>query len=176
MGTYYVGEMRIFGGNFAIIDWAICAGQQMAISQNQVLYTLIGTTYGGDGVNTFNLPNMQGNLAVGQGQGLGLQNWVMGEIQGNTSITLNQSQVPAHTHTATFASNVQFAYELPGPGSTLYPGRLQKGSNYTPNATNAAMHPATITTQGGSQPHDNTMPQLVMNYIISLFGIFPSQN
>jgi microcystin-dependent protein len=175
MTNQYVGEMRVFAGNFAIVDWAFCQGQLQSISQNPALYQLIGTTYGGDGVNTFALPNMKSNLGVGQGTGSGLQTWVMGGVQGNANITLNQSQVPAHTHQATFADNVQFTYEKAAPGATLYPGRLQKGTNYTPNAPNATLNGASISIQGGSQPHNNTMPLLVMNYIIALFGIFPSQ-
>jgi microcystin-dependent protein len=176
MSNQFVGEMRVFGGNFAINEWAFCQGQLVAISQNETLYQLIGTTWGGDGVNTFGLPNLKSNLAVGMGQGGGLQNWVLGEFQGNANITLTQGQVPSHTHQATFADNVQFTYEKAAPGPTLYPGRLQKGSNYTAIAPNATLSGAAISQQGGSQPHDNTMPQLVMNYIISLFGIFPSQN
>ena len=176
MSNQYIGEMRVFGGNFAILDWAFCNGAVQAISQNATLFNLIGTTWGGDGVNTFNLPNLQKNLCVGQNQGVGLQNWVLGQVQGSSNVTLTQSQVPAHTHQATFADNVQFTYEVASPTNVTYPGRLQKGTNYTPNAPNATMNPATITTQGGSLPHDNTMPQLVMNYIIALYGIYPSQN
>jgi microcystin-dependent protein len=176
MGTYYVGEMRVFAGNFAINGWAFCSGQLQSIAQNPTLYNLIGTTWGGDGTNTFGLPNIQKNLCVGQGSGSGLQTWVIGQSLGASSVTLNQNQVPAHTHQATFADNVQFTYELAAPTNVTYPGRLEKGTNYTPNAPNATMNNATITTQGGSQPHENTMPQLVMNYLISLFGIYPSQN
>ncbi len=176
MSTMYVGEMRVFGGNFAINEWAFCQGQLQSISQNSTLYTLIGTTWGGDGIQTFALPNLKSNLCVGQGSGSGLTTWVMGQVQGNSSVTLNSSQVPSHTHQATFADNVQFTYEKAGPANTLYPGRLEKGTNYTPNTPNATLALQSITNQGGSQPHDNTMPNLVMNYIIALFGIFPSQN
>jgi microcystin-dependent protein len=176
MSNQFIGEIRVFGGNFAIVDWAFCQGQLQAIDQNAALFQLIGTTWGGDGVQTFGLPNLQGNLCVGQGAGAGLQTWVLGQIQGSSQVTLNQSQVPGHTHQATFADNVQFTYEVAKPTNLTYPGRLELGSNYSAQTPNAALHPATMTQQGGSLPHDNTMPNLVMNYIISLFGIFPSQN
>lgn len=176
MSNQFVGEIRVFGGNFAISGWAHCQGQTQAIDQNPTLYNLIGTTWGGNGTTTFNLPNLQGNLCVGQGTGSGLQTWVLGQIQGNQSVTLTAGQVPGHTHQATFADNVQFTYEVAKPTNLTYPGRLELGSNYSAQTPNAALHPATMTQQGGSQPHDNTMPNLVMNYIISLFGIYPSQN
>jgi microcystin-dependent protein len=177
MSDQFIGEIRVFGGNFAILDWAFCQGQLQAIDQNAALFQLLGTTWGGDGVQTFGLPNLQNNLCVGQGSGSGLQTWVLGEMLGTSQVTLTQAQVPQHTHQATFADNVQFNYEVAKPTNVTYPGRLQLGSNYSAQTpTNAVLNPATMTAQGGSQPHDNTMPNLVMNYIIALFGIFPSQS
>ena len=182
MSDMYVGEIRAFAGNFQIANWAFCDGRLIAISQNPTLFQIIGTTYGGDGVNTFGLPNMRANLAVGTGQGIGLQNWVLGEIQGSTSITLTSQMVPQHTHQATFADNVQFNYELPTATNVTYPGRLgttadvgnDAYSAMSPHAT--PMHSATVSTFGSSLPHTNTMPTQVIPFIISLFGIFPSQN
>ncbi len=176
MSNQFVGEIRAFGGNFAIVDWAFCQGQLTSISQNPTLYNLIGTTYGGDGQNTFGLPNLKSNIALGQGQSAGTSNWILGQIMGSSNVTLTQAQVPAHTHAATFADGVQFVYELAGPTAATYPSRAVNGDVYTTSNPNAALSAATISTQGGSQPHSNTMPILVMNYIISLFGIYPSQN
>jgi microcystin-dependent protein len=176
MSNVFVGEIRVFAGNFAINGWAFCDGTIQPIDQNETLFQLIGTTYGGDGQQTFALPNLNGNLAVHQGQGPGLQNWTIGQSQGTSTVTLTQAQVPSHTHQATFADDVQFTYETPGPSATVYPGRLQKGSSYSAQPFNSQLAAQTISQQGGSQPHNNTMPILVMTYIISLFGIFPSQN
>src|ERR1700736_3649096 len=116
--------MRMFAGNFAPVGWMFCRGQLLDISQYDTLFNLIGTTYGGDGQTTFALPNIGGNIAVGQGQGPG-QNWLLGETQGSTTVTLTTSHVPAHTHQATFADLVQFSYETNVPSGTMYPSRLR---------------------------------------------------
>jgi microcystin-dependent protein len=177
MSDPYVGEIRIFAGSFAPANWAMCQGQLQDISQNNALFSILGTTYGGDGQTTFALPNMGGRIVVGQGQGPGLQNWVLGETQGSTAVTLTTGQVPAHTHQATFADLVQFSYETNVPSGTMYPSRLRPGTTYTAvNTPDRTLHNAAVGTQGGSQPHDNTMPFLTMPYIIALFGVFPSRN
>ena len=176
--TPYIGEIAMVGFNFAPVGWAFCQGQLQSIAQNNALFALVGTTYGGDGVNTFALPNLGGRFATHQGQGPGLQPWVIGQSQGTTSVTLTLSQTPVHTHQASFADLVQFVDEQtsPAPAGTTWPSRLQNGLAYTTNATNASLNAAAVATAGGSQPHDNTMPNLVMPYIIALEGIFPSQN
>jgi microcystin-dependent protein len=168
--------MRVFAGTFAPVNWAKCWGQLMSISQNEVLFQLVGTTYGGDGVQTFGLPDLRSRLAVHQGTGQGLSTWIIGQIQGTQQVTLTQAQVPAHSHVATFADNVQFTYEVATPSNTTYPGRLETGTAYSAQVPNATLAGQTMTTQGGSIPHDNSMPYLVMLPIISLFGVFPSQN
>lgn len=176
MSTQYVGEIRVVGFNFAPVDWSTCQGQLVAISENTTLFQLLGTIYGGDGINTFALPNFKGNVGIHQGTGLGLQTWVIGEIQGTPNVTLTTAQVPQHNHTATFGADVQFGYEVAKPTNLTYPGRLQTGTSYAAQTPNATLAPQAVSTQGGSQPHENTMPYLVMLPIIALFGVFPSQN
>jgi microcystin-dependent protein len=174
MTNQFVGEIRVFGFNFAPVNWALCHGQLVAISQNTALFSILGTTYGGDGVSTFGLPNLQDRLATHVGQGPDLSNWVLGEIQGETSHTLTINEVPTHTHQAVGADGVAFAGQLAAPAANAYYGR-ERGGAYA-NSANSTLHPSAIGFAGGSQPHSNTMPTLGMNYNIALFGIFPSRN
>lgn len=166
MGEPYVGEIRMFAGNFNPSGWAMCSGQSMPISENEVLFQLIGTTYGGDGQETFNLPNLQGRLPVHQGNG-----FVIGEAAGVESVTLTTQQIPIHTHPLLCAAS----------GGT--PNSNPKDGYWAPSDIN--MYGATATVQmgnpaitsggtGGSQPHTNFMPYLCINFIISLFGVYPS--
>jgi microcystin-dependent protein len=168
----YVGEIRMFGGNFAPAGWAFCQGQSMPISENDVLFTLIGTTYGGDGQETFNLPDLQGRLPVHAGQGPGLsQNYQLGEQGGVESVTLTVNQIPSHTHPLTGSSD--------SPASQTPTNQISATSqsslyfNLFDNPVNFA--PAAIGPVGGSQPHDNFQPYLCVSFIISLFGVFPTQ-
>jgi microcystin-dependent protein len=174
MSEQYIAEIRVFGFNFAPLDWAQCDGQTMQISQNSTLYSIIGTTYGGNGTTTFNLPNLQDLTAVGMGQGLGLSNWALGQIQGEANHTLLIGEVPAHTHTVTGGAGVGFGSELRKPDSTSYLGRWD-GRAYNP-ASNTTLGGSTIVPSGGSQPHPNIQPVLVLNYCIALYGYYPSQS
>lgn len=169
MSQPYVGEIRMFAGNFAPVGWALCQGQLVAISENPTLFQLIGTTYGGDGQNTFALPNLQSRVPVHVGPGFAL-----GQAAGAESVTLTVSQIPAHSHVPTCSSAVAAA---PGPGGNVWAANntLTPYMNIPPAPTEA-LNAAAIGSAGGSQPHDNMIPFLVINFIISLFGIFPSQS
>jgi microcystin-dependent protein len=168
----FIGEIQLVGFNFAPVGWATCSGQLMAISQNTALFSLIGTTYGGDGESTFALPDLRGRRIVGAGQGPGLSNYINGQVGGEESVTLTVNQIPQHSH----APNANSA-----PGTSLTPaGNYWASQNATALYSNAPM-PANmagglIGSAGGNQPHDNMQPYLVMNYIIALEGIYPSQN
>jgi microcystin-dependent protein len=170
----YVGEIRAFGFNFALSGWAFCQGQLLSISQNTTLYTLVGTTYGGDGVQTFGVPNLGGRLAINQGQGAGLTNRVLGTPFGEEAHSLLITEVPGHNHRATAGDGVAFASQSAAPTSTSYLGR-EKGGSYAASS-NTIMAATMISTAGGGLPHPNVQPTLTMNYCIAQFGIFPSQN
>lgn len=174
MGSPYVGEIRMFGFNFAPVGWMACAGQILSIAGNETLFTLIGTTYGGDGQTTFALPDLQGRIPIGMGQGGGLSNRTIGQESGVETVTLTVNQIPAHTHLMNANANPGNA-EAP---TNAYPAKAVPGgaNAYTtsPNTT-VNMSPNMVTSIGGSQPHDNMMPFLTVNFCISLFGIFPSQ-
>lgn len=169
MSQPYVGEIRMFAGNFAPVGWAFCNGQLVPISENPTLFQLIGTTYGGDGQNTFALPNLQSRLPVAVGPGFAL-----GQTGGAESVTLTTSQIPAHSHQflASAATGTQKT-----PAGNMVAG-IGGGSSaaYIQAAPNVAMAPDSIGSAGASQPHDNMQPFLVLNFIISLFGVFPSQS
>lgn len=167
MSQPYVGEIRMFAGNFAPVGWALCQGQLLPISENPTLFQLIGTTYGGDGQNTFALPNLQSRVPVHVGPGFAL-----GQAAGAESVTLTTSQIPAHSHVPLCNSA---AGSSDTPASNFW-AAATGATNYDSSAPNVAMAPAAIASSGGSQPHDNMIPFLVINFIISLFGIFPSQS
>jgi microcystin-dependent protein len=181
MANPYIGEIRCFGFNFAPVGWAFCNGQLLSIAQNEALFAIIGTTYGGDGQTTFGLPNLQGQIPMHWGNGPGGFNTSIGQVQGTTSVTLTTNQIPAHTHSVT-------AMEVPSggvpertavPNSNTYFGPTQPPNaayNLTPPSVTAAFSSKAIATQGGSQPHDNMQPYLVLNFCIALEGIFPSRN
>jgi microcystin-dependent protein len=171
MSSQYIGEIRMFGGNFAPIDWALCNGQTIAIDQNPALFQLIGTTYGGDGQQTFQLPNLQSRIPVHQGQGLGLSTYVMGEVLGSESITLNTQQMPNHSHAAQASTDDG---TQSGPGGNLL-AASGDAAMYTAQPPNVSLNAAAVGNAGGSQPHENVQPFLVVNFIIALFGIFPTQ-
>ncbi len=171
MGTPYVGEIRMFAGNFAPAGWALCQGQILPIVGNETLFNLIGTTYGGDGVNTFALPNLQSRVPVHVGTGGG-QSVALAQTGGAETVTLTVQQIPAHTHVPQCSNNTQGG-DSNLPGNSVWAASTI-GGVYADTAPGQNMSPDAIGSSGGSQPHDNMVPFLVINFIISLFGIFPS--
>ena len=170
MSDPFVGEIRMFGGSFAPAGWSFCDGQLMPISQNETLFNLIGTTYGGDGQETFALPNLQSRVPVHAGQGPGVsQNYTLGETFGVESVTLTTQQIPVHNHAFLCSLNTPNTTD---PTNQVIAQSLQIHM-FTEDATNRQMNAATMQPQGGSQPHDNMSPYLVVSFIISLFGLFP---
>ena len=170
MSSPYVGEIRLVGFSFAPAGWAFCNGATLAISENDVLFALIGTTFGGDGQSTFNLPDLQGRTPVHQGQGPGIsQSYVLGQLAGVESVTLTTNQIPVHSHALLGTSNAGISNSP--AGAVLGNGQQV----YSAAAPSVQMDSTSLVPAGGSQPHENMQPFLVLNWIISLFGIFPSQ-
>jgi len=164
MSQPFIGEVKIVSFNFPPKGWTFCNGQLLPINQNQALFSILGTTYGGDGRVTFGLPNLQGRSPVHVGDGI-----ILGELGGETAHTLNISELPAHNHVPVGSSSA--------PTSPSATGNLWSQSLNLYNSTaNTAMNPACILPTVGSQPHENMSPYLVLNFIIALQGIFPSQN
>jgi microcystin-dependent protein len=170
MSQPYVGEIRMFAGNFAPAGWMFCEGQILAISENETLFQLIGTTYGGDGQSTFALPDLRSRVPIHQGTGPGGSSYVLAQSGGVEAVTLTTQQIPAHSHpllvSTAAANNSNPAFSVPGesPSVTLY---LEESPS-------VAMNASAIAATGGSQPHNNVQPFQCINFIISLFGIFPS--
>ncbi len=172
MAQPYVGELRIFAGNFAPAGWMFCEGQLLPISEYETIFQLIGTTYGGDGQSTFALPDLRGRLPLHQGTGSSGTTYSMADAAGAEQVTLTINQIPNHTHPMLGAS---------GNGSQANPNNNVLASStlvklYSGEAADMAMAANSITPIGGNQPHTNFQPYICLNYIISLFGIFPSQN
>ncbi|HKY42133.1 MAG TPA: tail fiber protein [Pyrinomonadaceae bacterium] len=165
MAQPYVGEIRMFAGNFPPVGWLFCDGQLLSISENETLFQLIGTTYGGDGESTFALPNLQSRVPMHQGNG-----FILAETGGAEEITLTTGQIPAHSHPF-FATLNPGATTNPNPNLTADSPNIKL---YIEDVTGAQMSPQSATITGGSQPHENRQPFLCINFIISLFGIFPS--
>lgn len=165
MSQPYVGEIRMFGGNFAPNGWQFCEGQLLPISENETLFQLIGTTYGGDGQSTFALPDLRGRIPIHQGNG-----FLLAETGGAEEVTLTESQLPTHTHPLLASTNVSTLSD-PAGNVSAQTGTFDQFQT-TPGAANMAME--SISEVGGSQPHTNFQPYLCVNFIISLFGIFPS--
>jgi microcystin-dependent protein len=177
MSQPYVGEIRMFGGNFAPAGWMTCDGQMLPISEFDTLFNLIGTTYGGDGQTTFALPNLAARAPVHQGT-LGASTYTLGQNGGVTTVTLTTNQIPTHSHpfiadnnpasngdpTNSYFANSGTNLLYTTPGTAPHPPTFRN------------MNPATLPIQGGSQPHDNMQPYLAITYIISMFGVFPSPN
>lgn len=175
MSTPYVGEIRLFPYNFAPNGWFDCDGRILSIAEYEVLYTLLGTTYGGDGINTFGLPNLCGRVPIHQGTGLGMGTYVLGQIAGNENITLLSNQMPAHTHAY---YGVNSAGSSAAPAANLQLGAVSGDVLYTTSTASipsVTMAPTAVSSMGGSQPHDNTMPSLVARFCIAWAGVFPSQ-
>jgi microcystin-dependent protein len=165
MAQPYVGEIRMFAGNFAPAGWMFCEGQQLPISENETLFQLIGTTYGGDGESTFALPDLRGRIPIHQGNG-----FILAETGGAEEITLTVTQIPAHKHPLLCNSG---AATQPNPQGNVMAEQLAV-SAYQSQPAAIAMAAQSISPVGGSQPHTNFQPYLCINFIISLFGIFPS--
>jgi microcystin-dependent protein len=180
MSNPYIGEIRLCGFSFAPVGWAFCNGQLLSISQYQALFALIGTTYGGDGVSTFGLPNLQSRVPIHQGTGAGLSTYLIGQTGGSEGVTLNTQQMAQHNHLA----NVSTAFGTTGSPANGILGTTNSGSAPSPtagnldfisSASNATLANNALGPAGGSQAHTNIQPGLVVNFVISLFGIFPSQ-
>ncbi|MBZ5523042.1 MAG: tail fiber protein [Acidobacteriia bacterium] len=170
MSSPFIGEIRMFGGNFAPAGWAFCDGSLMPISGNDALFQLIGTTYGGDGVTTFALPDLRSRVPLHAGSLAG-NTYILGQSGGAETVTLTTSQIPAHSHVP-LANSVQGTAN--GPGGNVW-ANSPTNNQFSNGAPTLIMHPSTIGQTGGSQPHDNMIPFLAVNFILSLFGIFPSQ-
>ena len=167
----YVGEIRMFAGNFAPNGWMFCEGQTLPISENEVLYQLIGTTYGGDGQETFNLPNLASRIPIHSGTGPDGTTYQLGDMAGTESVTLTTQQIPNHTHPLTVST---------AAGATNSPANAVLAASpsvqmFIVDSPDNVLNAAAVTPAGGSQPHENTQPFLCINFIISLFGVFPSQ-
>ena len=172
MGEPYIGEIRMFGGSFAPAGWAFCNGALMPISENDALFTLIGTTYGGDGQETFALPNLQSRIPIHAGQGPGIsQSYQLGEAAGVEQVTLTMQQIPMHNHP--FSASTGASNSLTPTNQVL--AQSTQRAIYFEATTTTSLAGNALVAQGGSQPHDNMMPFLCINFIISLFGVFPQQ-
>jgi microcystin-dependent protein len=165
MSEPFIAEIKIISWNFPPKGWTFCNGQLLPINQNQALFSILGTTYGGDGMRTFGLPNLQGRSPFHVGNGI-----VLGEMGGETSHTLNISELPAHTHVPVGSAT---SPTVAPPTNNIWASNPNKSYSAT---INSAMNPAGITATGGNQPHENMSPYLVLNFVIALQGIFPSQN
>ncbi len=171
MSEPFVGEIRMFAGNFAPRNWAFCDGQLLAISQNDALFSLLGTIYGGDGRTTFGLPDMRGRIPIHAGTGPGLSQRRLGTRGGSEQVTVTTNQLPSHSHPMAVSSDVS---NSPNPGNnvTARPSSVDLYINDTPDVSLASQ---AITSLGGGQSHDNIMPVTAIHFIIALFGIYPSR-
>ncbi|SHM64505.1 phage tail protein [Roseibium suaedae] len=172
MSEPFVGEIRMFAGNFAPRSWAFCDGQLLAVSQNDALFSLLGTVYGGDGRTTFGLPDMRGRIPVHQGTGPGLSPRRLGSKSGSEYVTLTVNQLPSHTHTL----NVSSAQAMQTAPTQRMLGEVTGYFLYRDDILDVQLNANTITSFGGSQRHTNMMPSLCVNFIIALFGIYPSRH
>jgi microcystin-dependent protein len=172
LGSYYVGEIVLVGFNFAPVGFNACNGALVSISQNDTLYSLIGTTFGGDGVSTFQLPDLQGRVSIHQGTGVGLSGYVMGQRGGVETVTVLSPQMPLHTH-ALSASSADATVSDP---SNAYFAGAGQSKFYSDQAPANAMNVGMVNSMGGNQPHTNLQPFATCNWIISLFGVYPPQS
>ncbi len=177
MADAFIGEIRIFAGNFAPKGWAMCNGQLMALAQNTALFSILGVQYGGDGKTTFALPNLQGRAPMHQGAGPGLTPRTVGETSGSSYVTLLTSEMPAHSHVPQGNGDSASA-DLETLGNHVWgAGSSRSGPNlYASGAPNVHMSPMALGVSGGSQPHNNMQPYLGLNFIIALEGIFPARS
>ena len=171
MGEPYVGEIRMFAGNFAPVGWMLCEGTPLAISENEVLFQLIGTTYGGDGEETFNLPNLASRIPIHMGTGPDGTTYQIGEMDGSEEVTLSTQQIPSHNH-AFLASAVTATTRDPVPNFST---ARAAGDAFVQNLSAVQLVNTAVVPIGGNQPHENTQPFLCINFIIALYGVYPSQ-
>ncbi len=171
MAQPYVGEIRMFGGNFAPAGWMFCEGQLLAIAEFETLFNLIGTTYGGDGQSTFALPDLRGRLPVHQGSSSNGSTYVISQTGGTETATLTINQLPSHSHGVVASTAPGSA---PGPGSNVL-GASGTVAMYSAHPPNQSLNSGSLAAVGGSQPHENLQPYVCVSFILSLFGIFPSQ-
>lgn len=170
MGEPYVGEIRMFAGNFAPVGWMFCEGQSLSIAENDVLFTLIGTTYGGDGEETFNLPNLASRVPIHMGAGPDGTTYQIGEMGGTEQETLTVQQIPTHSHPFTCSTSI--ATESSPSGNVLAQSTV--ANMYIQDSPDGSLAASSVQPVGGSQPHENTQPFLCISFIISLYGVFPS--
>ncbi|MFA5239908.1 MAG: tail fiber protein [Phycisphaerae bacterium] len=168
----YIGEIMIVPYNYAPRDWAFCNGQLLPIAQHAALYSLLGTTYGGDGVNTFGVPDLRGRVAIHAGIGPGLTNRRLGEMGGYEAVALTVPQMPAHSHEAMGYSEDG---NQEGPGGNVW-AKKDRNDDYSSHDPNVAMSVKAIGIAGGNQPHQNMQPYLVLNYVIAMEGAYPPRN
>jgi len=172
MADPFVAEIRIFPFNFAPKGWAFCDGQILPLSQNTALFSLLGTTYGGDGKSNFALPNMQGNAPMHPGQGPGLSLHDLGEVGGSQTVSLLESEIPAHSHSLN-ANSVTADTNAPGPQVSLARSSNATAYQDVTNQNLVSLSDQAITPAGGDQPHNNLQPYLTLNFCIALQGVFP---
>ncbi len=176
MATPFLGQITIFAGNFAPRNWAFCSGQLLSIAQNTALFSILGTTYGGNGQSTFALPDLRGRVPVHPGQGPGLSAYTLGEVAGSENTTLNINQIPAHNHAVTVAVTSAGGDRQTPVGNILATDAAGGTAGYSSGATNGNLAGTSSALAGGTQPHSNLQPYLCVNFIIALFGVFPSRN
>ena len=177
MNSPYIGQVFMYGYDWAPKNYALCANQLLSIQQNQALFSILGTTYGGNGIQNFALPDLRGRTYVGCGQGPGLSDYVLGEMTGTQSVTLLQSNLPQHNHLMS-VNNAAATVSDP-TGAVLSQGPIVGGATvatYSTSGPNATMNPGTIATAGGNQPVSVLQPYLAVNFSICLYGLFPSRN
>lgn len=175
MAQPYIGQIIAVGFNFTPLGWLPCNGQLIGIAENQALFMLIGTTYGGDGQTTFGIPNLNGRVAIGSGQGPGRTNRQLGEVGGSESVTLAANQAGAHAHSF-LASAQSGTTNVQGAAEALATNPQSAAFLYAPPPATVTLSPAAIAPSAGGQPHENRQPYLGINYVICAEGIFPSQS
>ncbi len=169
MSQPFIGEIRMFGGNFPPLGWEFCEGQEIPIAENDPLWILIGTTYGGDGVTTFRLPDLRGRIPVHAGNG-----FVLGESPGTEQVTLTVNQLPPHSHPLSVSTTTATATTL--AGNVAAQSQVAGVQVFFPSAPNQVLAASSVTPVGGSQPHNNMMPYLSISFIIATSGVFPTQD
>ena len=177
MNSPYIGQVFMYGYDWAPKNYALCANQQLSIAQNQALFSILGTTYGGNGVQTFALPDLRGRTYVAWGQGPGLSDYVLGEMTGTETVTLLQSNLPQHNHLMNVNNAAATASDP--TGAVLSQGAIMSGvtvATYSTGGANAQMNAGALATAGGNQPVSVLQPYLAINFSICLYGLFPSRN